>query len=164
MAHALIEGPSGPLYIEAANRGVRRLDFVGLADFWPEDLADTSGSAGSGTIEEAQRQLSEYFGGARCVFDLPLDLTGTPFQLRVWRAIAAIPFGATLSYAEVALAAGAPSAYRAAGSACRLNPTAILVPCHRVIGSDGGLHGYGGGLDTKSWLLQHERSLPGGDV
>jgi O-6-methylguanine DNA methyltransferase len=109
-------------------------------------------------IEAATAQLNEYFAGHRRAFDLPLDLHGTPFQFRVWQAIASIPYGETLSYADVALAAGNPNAYRAAGTACGANRIVILIPCHRVIGSDRGLHGFGGGLDTKVWLLRHENA------
>jgi methylated-DNA-[protein]-cysteine S-methyltransferase len=109
-------------------------------------------------VQEATRQLSQYFEGERRRFDLPLDLKGSPFRRRVWQTIAGIPYGETATYAEVAISAGAPNAYRAAGSACGANPAAIIVPCHRVVGSDGGLHGYGGGLSTKLWLLEHEGS------
>jgi O-6-methylguanine DNA methyltransferase len=114
--------------------------------------------AGNELIATTTAQLDEYFSGARQRFDLPLDLRGTPFQLRAWQAIRSIPFGETLSYAEIALAAGNPNAYRAAGSACANNRVVILVPCHRVIGTDRGLHGFGGGLDTKVWLLRHENA------
>lgn len=104
-----------------------------------------------------ETQLREYFDGQRRNFDIPIDLgTGSEFRRRVWQAIARIPYGETLSYAEVAAEAGNPSAYRAAGSACGANPIAIVIPCHRVVGSDKRLHGFGGGLDTKAWLLQHE--------
>ena len=102
--------------------------------------------------------MRDYFDGKRTGFDLPLDLEGTPFRRRVWQAIAAIPYSETISYAQLAAAAGSPAAYRAAGAACGANPVAIVVPCHRVVGSDRGLHGFGGGLPTKRWLLDHEAS------
>jgi methylated-DNA-[protein]-cysteine S-methyltransferase len=118
-------------------------------------MTDASVAAES-LIEATQRQIEAYFAGRLSSFDLPLDLEGSPFRRRVWQQIADIPFAKTRSYAEVALAAGAPNAYRAVGSACAANPVVIVVPCHRVIGSDGRLHGFGGGLDVKAWLLQHE--------
>jgi O-6-methylguanine DNA methyltransferase len=104
-----------------------------------------------------EAQLREYLEGERRAFDIPLDIAGgSEFRRRVWQVVAAIPYGETLSYAEVAAEAGNPSAYRAAGSACGANPIVIVIPCHRVVGSDKRLHGFGGGLDTKAWLLQHE--------
>lgn len=104
-----------------------------------------------------ETQLREYFDGSRHDFEMPIDLGGgSEFRRRVWDVIAEIPFGETLTYAQVAVAAGNPGAYRAAGSACGANPVAIVIPCHRVVGSDKRLHGFGGGLDIKAWLLQHE--------
>ena len=103
-------------------------------------------------------QLLEYFEGKRTAFDLPLDLRGTPFQLEVWRALLAIPYGETRSYAEIARAVGRPAAVRAVGAANGANPIAIVVPCHRVIAADGSLGGYGGGLELKARLLAMERS------
>ncbi|MPZ49210.1 MAG: methylated-DNA--[protein]-cysteine S-methyltransferase [Dehalococcoidia bacterium] len=161
MAQSLIETPIGPLFIVTSERGVRLLTF---AEGYRHDglvKALRPGSAGEVAAAEAMmaetaRQLEDYFDGERLTFDLPLDLEGTEFQKRVWQAIADIPFGHTASYSEVALSAGAPNAYRAAGTACGANPIVILIPCHRVIGTDKGLHGFGGGLDTKVWLLSHE--------
>jgi methylated-DNA-[protein]-cysteine S-methyltransferase len=161
MAHTLIRTPIGPLFIAASDRGLRRLDFVeGVRSDMPAE-SEEHGLEGNEVLDEARRQIEEYFAGTRRDFDLPLDLAGTEFQRRVWRSIAAIPFGQTLSYAELAMAAGAPNAYRAAGTACGANPVAIIVPCHRVVGSDRGLHGFGGGLDVKVWLLRHEGALAG---
>ena len=171
MAQALIDSPVGPLFIDATERGIRLLSFlegyrhVDLLDKLEGPMAaerpgDTD-PGGEAVVEEARRQLDEYFEGRRREFDLTLDFRGTEFQKRVWRTIAAIPFGATATYGEVAASAGAPSAYRAAGSACGANPIVLVVPCHRVVGSDRGLHGFGGGLDTKVWLLRHEGSLAG---
>jgi methylated-DNA-[protein]-cysteine S-methyltransferase len=105
------------------------------------------------------RQLEEYFSGRRRHFDLPLDLHGTEFQKRCWRELLKIPYGETRSYAEIARAIGNPSAVRAVGLANGQNPIAIIVPCHRVIGSDGSLTGYGGGLDVKRRLLELEGAL-----
>jgi methylated-DNA-[protein]-cysteine S-methyltransferase len=162
MAEALIETPIGFLHAVASNEGLQRLDFVrdteprGISAAAPEALTPAER-----ILAETERQLTEYFAGERRDFDLPLAPEGSDFRKRAWRAIAAIPFGETVSYAAVAADAGAPGAYRAAGTACATNPIALIVPCHRVVGSDGALHGYGGGLDTKTWLLRHEGALDG---
>ena len=109
------------------------------------------------TLEAREpRQLDEYFAGTRTGFDLPLDLHGTPFQLAAWHALAEIPYGETRSYAEQAARLGRPAAVRAVGAANGRNPLSIVLPCHRVIGSDGALRGFGGGLDVKAGLLAFE--------
>ncbi|HEY3810068.1 MAG TPA: methylated-DNA--[protein]-cysteine S-methyltransferase [Acidimicrobiales bacterium] len=108
-------------------------------------------------FEEARVQLDQYFARTRREFDLPLELHGTPFQVEVWTALRAIPYGETTSYAALAEAIGRPAAVRAVGAANGRNPISIIVPCHRVIGADGGLTGYGWGVDRKAWLLEHER-------
>jgi methylated-DNA-[protein]-cysteine S-methyltransferase len=105
---------------------------------------------------DARTQLDEYFAGTRREFDLPLHATGTAFQLRAWRGLCDIPYGETVSYGEQATRLGSPNAFRAVGSANGQNPISIVVPCHRVVGANGSLVGYGGGLDAKRWLLQHE--------
>ena len=112
-------------------------------------------------LAECARQLAEYFEGRRECFDLPLAPKGTSFQERVWREIARVPYGQTISYAELARRAGAPGSARAAGAATGRNPLSIVVPCHRIVGSAGSLTGYAGGLDRKTRLLQIEsvRSL-----
>lgn len=115
-------------------------------------------------VAECVRQLAEYFDGVRRSFDLSLDLRGTQFRLSVWRALLLIPFGMTWSYADVASQIGRKKAYRAVGGANHDNPISIIVPCHRVIGSGGGLTGYGGGLWRKDWLLEHERQILAGGV
>jgi len=107
-------------------------------------------------LPKAKQQLAEYFAGKRRVFDLPLALQGTPFQQRVWQALTEIPFGVTWSYGQLAQHIGNPKASRAVGLANGSNPISILVPCHRVIGADGSLTGYGGGVERKQWLLAHE--------
>jgi methylated-DNA-[protein]-cysteine S-methyltransferase len=107
-------------------------------------------------LAAAVLQLSEYFAGARRAFDLPMRLDGTPFQQRVWRELLKIPYGETWSYGQLARRIGNPNASRAVGLANGQNPISILVPCHRVIGANGSLTGYGGGLERKSWLLAHE--------
>lgn len=107
-------------------------------------------------MREALRQLGAYFSGRLTAFDLPLSMKGTDFQRRVWRALLQIPYGETCSYAELARAIGAPAAVRAVGAANGRNPIAIVVPCHRVIGANGKLVGYGGGLPMKQMLLRLE--------
>jgi len=108
-------------------------------------------------LRQAVDQLGRYFAGERVQFTCPLDLHGTPFQLKVWNELTHIPYGETRSYSEMARAIGHPAAVRAVGAANGANPVAIIVPCHRVIGSDGSLTGYGGGLPTKAWLLALEK-------
>nr|HEX4318699.1 methylated-DNA--[protein]-cysteine S-methyltransferase [Kofleriaceae bacterium] len=110
----------------------------------------------TGVLRDAARQLADYFAGTRRDFDLPLAPRGTGFQQIVWRGLLAIPFGETCSYGELAAAIGRPAASRAVGAANGANPIAIIIPCHRVIGSDRTLTGYGGGLPVKKWLLAHE--------
>lgn len=112
--------------------------------------------ANVGPLAATVRQLSEYFTGTRRGFELPLRLLGTAFQQRVWRELTEIPFGETWSYGQLAKRIGKPSASRAVGLANGSNPIALIVPCHRVIGADGTLTGYGGGLERKRWLLAHE--------
>lgn len=106
-------------------------------------------------------QLEEYFQGGRTSFDLPLRLEGTPFQRRIWEALLRVPYGRTTTYRDLAAAVGNARATRAVGGANHRNPVSIIVPCHRVVGSDGGLTGYGGGLWRKEWLLGHERRHAG---
>ncbi len=118
-----------------------------IGDSWQRDDA---------MLQPAIEQLREYFAGERRDFDLALKFHSTDFQQRVWEALRAIPFGTTISYGELARRVGQPSASRAVGAANGRNPISIVVPCHRVIGADGTLTGYGGGLERKSWLLRHE--------
>lgn len=108
-------------------------------------------------LRSAEAQLGEYFAGKRRIFDLPLAPAGTPFQHAVWRALLAIPFGETRSYLDIARVLGQPTATRAVGAANGRNPLPIVAPCHRVIGANGSLTGFGGGLANKRWLLDHER-------
>jgi methylated-DNA-[protein]-cysteine S-methyltransferase len=113
--------------------------------------------AGTPLIEKAAVQLAEYFDGSRRSFDLPLALRGTDFQVAVWKALLTIPAGETRSYQDIAVLIGKPKAVRAVGMANNRNPVVIIVPCHRVIGKDGGLTGYGGGLPLKRYLLDLEK-------
>lgn len=108
-------------------------------------------------FEQARQELAEYFAGERQAFEVPIKAGGTPFQQRVWQQLVRIPFGVTISYAELARRVGQPNASRAVGNANGRNPISIIVPCHRVIGADGRLTGYAGGLDNKRWLLDWER-------
>ena len=122
-------------------------------------VADADAKAGAAD-EQTRAELEEYFEGRRHTFDIPLAPNGTDFQRSVWRALTAIPYGQTISYAELARRVGNEAAVRAVGAANGRNPIPVIVPCHRVIGSDGSLTGFGGGLPRKKWLLQHERALP----
>ncbi|HVT36218.1 MAG TPA: methylated-DNA--[protein]-cysteine S-methyltransferase [Nevskiaceae bacterium] len=115
-------------------------------------------------LADARRQLQDYFAGKRTQFDLEMEPAGTAFQKRVWRALCDIPHGETISYGELARRIGQPTASRAVGLANGQNPIAVIVPCHRVIGANGSLTGYGGGLPRKQWLLAHERGQTGGDL
>ncbi|WNG38859.1 methylated-DNA--[protein]-cysteine S-methyltransferase [Archangium violaceum] len=110
-------------------------------------------------LEAARRQLEEYFAGERISFDVPLDPVGTPFQKSVWALLREIPLGVTRSYGELARCLGRASAARAVGAANGRNPISIIVPCHRVVGTDGKLTGYAGGVPTKQWLLEHEQRM-----
>lgn len=110
-------------------------------------------------LQEAKRQLLLYFEGERTVFDLPLNPKGTPFQEEVWKHLLKIPYGETRSYGQIAKDIGKPKAVRAVGGANHRNPISIIIPCHRVIGSDGSLTGYGGGLDIKRYLLNLEQRV-----
>ena len=142
-----MDSPAGPLTIAEENGAIIRLDF---GEFGPMGER-------SPVLEEAVRQLKEYFAGERREFTLPVDPRGTPFQKSVWRALCGIPYGETRSYGEIARAVGKPGACRAVGMANHRNPVSIIIPCHRVIGADGSLTGYGGGLERKRFLLRLER-------
>jgi len=113
-------------------------------------------------IKKTAKQLGEYFSGKRKNFDIPLALNGTEFQKTVWRALQTIPYGETRSYKDIAVLAGKPAAARAVGMANNRNPVSIIVPCHRVIGKNGALTGYGGGLDLKKYLLDLEKRIKNG--
>ena len=149
----LVQSPVGLLKLsvsETALTGVW-LNAEGAVDLAP---------AGA-LMAEAERQLAAYFAGTLRTFSLPLALSGTPFQNRVWTALRDVPYGATCSYAELAERIGKPDAIRAVGAANGQNPIPIVIPCHRVIGKDGSLTGFGGGLPMKKWLLAHESQQPG---
>jgi methylated-DNA-[protein]-cysteine S-methyltransferase len=150
-----LDSPLGPLLLTADEEGcITRLHMNGAAhgpsqpaDGWVDDAT---------RFGEARRQLEEYFAGRRTDFDLPLKPSGTPFQQEVWAALRTIPYGEVRSYGEIAAQIGRPGASRAVGLANGRNPIAVIVPCHRVIGSSGSLTGYGGGLHRKRLLLDLE--------
>ena len=142
----IVETPVGPLTLVGGDAGLEAVLFGARGD----------GAAAHPVLDEAARQLDGYFAGARTAFELPLDLVGTPFQREAWLALAGIPFGATRSYGEQARRLGRPQAARAVGAANGRNPLPIVLPCHRLVGSDGSLVRYGGGLEVKRALLEHE--------
>ncbi len=145
MEQAVIFTPMGPLTLFAQENCLAALVF-----------GDYGGYDHLPLFEEARRQLEEYFAGSRQNFDLPLNPGGTDFQRRVWRTLLDIPYGTAISYRELARRADCPRGYQAVGQANGRNPLPILIPCHRVIGADGTLGGYSGGLDRKRFLLDLE--------
>jgi|SRR5579859_6120938 len=163
--------PVGPLFLAASERGLVALEFdrrlPGQQTIRPNPR-DLRTEKQAWRFEDSPadlspyvRELEEYFAGTRRDFDFDLDLRGTDFQLACWRALTAIPYGETRSYADIARAVGRPQGFRAVGMANNRNPIAIVVPCHRVIASDGTLCGYGGGLEIKKKLLELEGALTG---
>jgi methylated-DNA-[protein]-cysteine S-methyltransferase len=150
----MFHSPAGPIVLEGDDRRLTRIGF-GAAQAPAGDAAATAAAA---------IQLEQYFAGERTDFDLELDPVGTPFERRVWDELRTVPYGETASYAEIARRIGRPSACRAVGRANGRNPIAVVVPCHRVIGSDGTLTGYAGGIEMKRALLdlerRHARALP----
>jgi methylated-DNA-[protein]-cysteine S-methyltransferase len=156
VAHTVIDSPAGELTL-VAHDGV--LAGLYLDDQRHRPAQETFGVPDPELFGPVVAQLTEYFDGRRTEFDLPLALHGTPFQLTVWRALCAIPYGETISYGQLADQVGRPTASRAVGLANGRNPISIIVPCHRVIGSTGDLTGYGGGLDRKRMLLNFEHGV-----
>jgi methylated-DNA-[protein]-cysteine S-methyltransferase len=151
--------PIGMLRVAVDETGLRYILFESnkhlpkqLSD-WRQDRSPTA---------QAREQLLQYFAGQRSEFDLPFRLDGTDFQQRTWKKLASIPYGKTWSYTDLAVSVGSPKAVRAVGSANGRNPLPIVLPCHRVIGSNGSLTGFGGGLPIKKWLLDHEGKVASG--
>lgn len=144
--------PVGALTLVCNDSALKAINMEGYGVEIPADAR-----RGHALLDETRRQLEEYFAGTRTSFDLPLAAGGTVFQAGVWSALRDIPFAQTRSYADVARAISNPKAVRAVGAANGRNPIAIVVPCHRVIGADGSLTGYGGGIERKRWLLEHEK-------
>lgn len=172
----IMQSPVGPLFLAASESGLFALEFYARLPGQrtirpnPRDLRSENGRRENEGIQFVEsprvmqpyvQELEQYFGGARRRFSFPLDLRGTDFQLACWRALLEIPYGETRTYAEIARAVGKPQAFRAVGMANNRNPAAIVVPCHRVIASDGTLCGYGGGLDIKRKLLELEGAVSG---
>jgi methylated-DNA-[protein]-cysteine S-methyltransferase len=154
--------PVGELLITAGDAGLTGIYFPSR-DRVPKDragwLEETGQGSASAVLAQARQQLTEYFAGSRTTFDLPLDPSGTEFQRRVWDSLRTIPYGTTTSYGAIARRLGDPHATRAVGAANGQNPIPIVVPCHRVVGAKGELTGFGGGIDRKRWLLEHEGAL-----
>jgi methylated-DNA-[protein]-cysteine S-methyltransferase len=149
-----IDSPFGSLFVRGDGQFVTGL-FLPQHQGWhgPDDSWQRS----DGSFAIVREQLAEYFAGRRQRFDIPVKLIGTMFQQRVWQELLRIPFGTTITYAQLAARVGQPNASRAVGNANGRNPISIIVPCHRVIGADGKLTGYAGGVDKKEWLLAWER-------
>ncbi|MEP7020272.1 MAG: methylated-DNA--[protein]-cysteine S-methyltransferase [Pseudonocardiales bacterium] len=158
MLYTYIDSPIGPLLAVRDEVGLTGLYLpnarhpVSVAPDWERD---------DDAFDDVRAQLDEYFAGRRRDFDLPLHMIGTAFQQRVWTALLDIPYGETTSYGKTAAAIGAPTASRAVGLANGQNPIPIIVPCHRVVGANGSLTGYGGGLEAKRWLLALESGQAG---
>jgi methylated-DNA-[protein]-cysteine S-methyltransferase len=149
--HLTLASPVGEILLTAEDDGLTGLFLAA------EQRAPEPGSAEGGPfLEDVRDQLEGYFAGGRRAFDISLAPAGTAWQRRVWDELGRIPFGETITYAELARRAANPMAIRAAGAANGQNPISIVIPCHRVVGSDGRLTGYSGGLDAKRWLLDHE--------
>lgn len=143
-----IQSPVGLLKLTAGE--------TALTGIWLNAKGAPDRARATGVLAETERQLKAYFAGTLQTFDLPIVLSGTPFQCEVWTMLRHIPFGETCSYAELADRIGRPAAVRAVGAANGQNPIPIVIPCHRVIGKNGTLTGFGGGLEMKAWLLRHE--------
>jgi methylated-DNA-[protein]-cysteine S-methyltransferase len=156
----IIDSPVGPLFVAATADGLRAIEFHNNRHPVRRDGDWRDGD--NPVLRQARRQLGEYFAGKRRMFDLPLAPAGTEFQRTVWTTLASIPYGQTISYAQLAMRVGRPTATRAVGAANGRNPLPIVLPCHRVIGADGSLTGFGGGLPTKQYLLKLEGALPPG--
>jgi AraC family transcriptional regulator of adaptative response/methylated-DNA-[protein]-cysteine methyltransferase len=163
LVYRRFDSPLGPMVALASEEGLCLLEF-GDRRMLETELADLQRRLNAVLLpganrftDEAVRQTEEYFEGVRTAFDVPLHTPGTPFQQRVWNELRNIPYGEVRSYAQIAAAIGKPNAVRAVGAANGMNRIAVMIPCHRVIGANGALTGYGGGLWRKDWLLKHEK-------
>lgn len=155
----LLESPYGRMLVVATGMRLCGVYFEGQK-YHPGVGAQWRHDPRHAPLQQARRELAEYFGGERTRFEVALAPEGTPFQLGVWRAIATVAFGETITYNELARRAGAPGSARAAGAATGRNPLTIVIPCHRIVGSDGSLTGYAGGLERKRALLAAEARIP----
>jgi len=153
------EAPFGVVTVVGSELGIRFVMFANDAHPKPLERLHISNTEIHDSVNDAITQLEEYFDGSRLNFELPLDLQGTEFQIAAWRALAEIPYGRTASYGQQAASIGRPKAVRAIGGANGRNPVAIVLPCHRIVGADGSLTGFGGGIEVKKWLLDHEQSI-----
>jgi methylated-DNA-[protein]-cysteine S-methyltransferase len=151
-----IRTPVGPLRLVATETALVAVLFPGDPVFLAVDADRPRRHV---VLDQAERELAEYFAGTRRVFEVKTAATGTDFQVAVWHVLAKIPYGARWSYGDVARKLRRPTATRAVGGANHRNPISIIVPCHRVVGADGRLTGYGGGLERKQWLLDHEQAV-----
>lgn len=152
---AFMKSPVGYLEVVASPKGIRTLTFLPFRVRIHQVPH---------ALKPCISQLEEYFGGTRRVFDVEVDLAGSPFQLKVWNELLKIPYGETISYQELARRTGNEKAFRAVGGANSRNPVSVIIPCHRVIGSNGRLVGYRGGLKRKKWLLEHEHAFDQRDL
>jgi methylated-DNA-[protein]-cysteine S-methyltransferase len=164
MKTTVMETPVGVLTLVATGRGLRAI-------LWPDDdgrvptirdddpPSTEADERAAEVLVQAERELTEYFAGERTEFSVRLDPRGTPFQLAAWRTLQTIPYGSTISYGEQARVMGDPRKARAVGGANGRNPLSIIVPCHRVVGANGSLTGFGGGMSAKAWLLDHEKRV-----
>lgn len=161
LSSAVIDSPVGPLTIVAGDAGLRAI-------LWPDDdprrvrLGETTVDPAHPVVAAVVAQLAEYFAGERRAFEVPLDPVGTEFQRAAWDALRTIDYGTTVSYGEQAARMGDRRKARAVGAANGRNPISIVVPCHRVVGANGTLTGFAGGVDTKAWLLAHEQRVTSG--
>ena len=157
--HTMIESPVGPLLVGVTDAGLAWLGFH-RGKFPAGRFSEAEWVPSEAKLKPWTRELKEYFSGKRREFDLPIDLHGTEFQVRCWRELLKIPYGETITYAELSNRVGCVSGFRAVGAANGANPVAIVVPCHRVVASDLTLGGYGGGLPSKELLLKLEGAWP----
>ena len=153
------QAPFGVLTVVGSDLGIRFVMFANDAHPKPLEQLQISDTEIHDSVNVAITQLEEYFSGTRRDFELPLDLQGTEFQVSAWNALADIPYGQTASYGQQAASIGRPKAVRAIGGANGRNPVAIVLPCHRIVGADGSLTGFGGGIEVKKWLLDHEQAM-----
>ncbi len=166
VSYVAVPMPVGDILVAGTERGICALIIAAHAEtpaaldalqrYCPAPLVPDTG-----TLADATVQLTNYVSGARQTFDLPLDLVGTPFQRLVWESLLAIPYGDTVTYRDLAHMLGQPGGAQAVGGAVAHNPISIIVPCHRVLGSDGSLTGYAWGVHVKRWLIDHERHISG---
>ncbi|PQB02961.1 methylated-DNA--[protein]-cysteine S-methyltransferase [Aureitalea marina] len=157
MERTRFETPLGPMILEMDDSGIQLLEFT-------EKSITPTNTSPSEELQKAIEQIRDYFDGKRSSFDLALAPKGTDFQRKVWQELINIPYGKTISYQELANRLGDPLVIRAAASANGRNPIAVIIPCHRVIGSDGSLTGYAGGLHRKKWLVEHEQPYQQGNL